>query len=242
MKNYKARGVVLHTVKYGDSSLVVYLLTDVFGRQNYLVQGVRSVNGKGNKAALFQPLFLVEFEGYEAPRSRMHRMRDVRSARPLYSTPFDARKSTVALFMAESVYRLIREVDPDSALFDFVWDAVERLDAMRDGIANFHLWFLVQLSSFLGFYPGNEYTPGAWFDIKEGLFVHWMPPHRMVLSQDHARILHELMSCEGDDRLSDISLGRGQRVGFLDGMLTYFGYHLDAVHHIQSLHILRDVF
>lgn len=239
MKNYKARGVVLHTVKYGDSSLVVYLLTDVFGRQNYLVQGVRA--NKGNKTALFQPLFLVEFEGYEAPKSQMHRMREVRCARPLYSIPFDARKSTVSLFMAEAVYRLIREVEPNSALFDFVWCAAAHLDAMQDGIANFHLWFLVRLSAYLGFYPGNEYTPNAWFDIKEGVFVHWMPRHGMALSQDNSRILSDMMLCEGDG-LSEIALGRAQRVGFLDGMLTYFGYHLDAIHHVQSLHILREVF
>ncbi len=41
MQSYKARGIVLHTVKYGDSSLVAYLLTDVAGRTSYMAQGVR---------------------------------------------------------------------------------------------------------------------------------------------------------------------------------------------------------
>ena len=40
MKSYKARGVVLSTVKYGDSGMVVQMLTDKFGRQSYMVQGV----------------------------------------------------------------------------------------------------------------------------------------------------------------------------------------------------------
>ena len=62
MKSYKARGVVLHTLKYGDSSMVVYLLTDVGGRRSYMVQGVRSSRGGGSKMALFQPMFPVEFE------------------------------------------------------------------------------------------------------------------------------------------------------------------------------------
>ena len=35
MKSYKARGIVLHTLKYGDSSMVAYLLTDVGGRRSY---------------------------------------------------------------------------------------------------------------------------------------------------------------------------------------------------------------
>ena len=65
MKTYKGRGVVLHTLKYGDSSMVVYLLTDAGGRRSYMVQGVRSRNGRGSKLALFQPMFPVEFEGLE---------------------------------------------------------------------------------------------------------------------------------------------------------------------------------
>ena len=109
MRTYKARGVVLHTIKYGDSSMVAYLFTDLFGRMNYMIQGVHSSRGRGNKAALFQPMFLVEFEGIEQPQARMHRMKEVRSLTPLSSLPFDVRKSTISLFMAEVLYRLIRE-------------------------------------------------------------------------------------------------------------------------------------
>nr|MBE6192255.1 DNA repair protein RecO [Rikenellaceae bacterium] len=46
MKSYKGRGIVLHTLKYGDSSMIVYLLTDVGGRRSYMVQGVRSRTGR----------------------------------------------------------------------------------------------------------------------------------------------------------------------------------------------------
>ena len=70
MKTYKGRGVVLHTLKYGDSSMVVYLLTDTGGRRSYMVQGVRSRNGRGSKLALFQPMFPVEFEGLESSRQQ----------------------------------------------------------------------------------------------------------------------------------------------------------------------------
>lgn len=92
MKSYKARGVVLHTLKYGDSSMVVYLLTDVGGRRSYMVQGVRSTRGRGSKLALFQPMFAVEFEGLESPRRQMDSFREVRSGAVLRSVPFDVRK------------------------------------------------------------------------------------------------------------------------------------------------------
>ena len=121
MKTYKSRGIVLHTIKYGDSSMVAYLLTEAGGRRNFMVQGVRSARGRGSKLALFQPMFALEFEGLESPRQQLDRFREVRSGLVLQSIPFDVRKSTVALFMAEVLYRLVKESEPNRALFDFVW-------------------------------------------------------------------------------------------------------------------------
>ena len=151
MKSYKGRGIVLHTLKYGDSSMVAFLLTDVGGRRSYMVQGVRSHSGRGSKLALFQPMFPLEFEGLSSPRQQMDRFREVRAGFPLQSVPFDVRKSTMALFMAEVLYRLVRESEPNAALFDFAWNSTAALDALDTGVANFHLWFLSQLSCLLGF-------------------------------------------------------------------------------------------
>ncbi len=241
MKPYKARGIVLHTVKYGDTSLVAYLLTDLHGRQNYMIQGVRSAHGRGNKGALLQPMFLLELEGMELANAQMHRVREMRSLVPLQSIPFDVRKSTIALFMAEALYKLIREVEADSPLFDFVCNAVVALDEMQEGVANFHLWFLVKLSYFLGFYPGNEYDEGAWFDIREGLFTHYAHDRRLALDPELAQIMAQMMDTPLGE-LHTVGLSRTQRGAFLGGMLDYFGYHLDQIHSVQSIAILREVF
>ena len=241
MKTYKGRGIVLHTLKYGDTSMVAYLLTDVGGRRSYMVQGVRSRSGRGSKLALFQPMFPVEFEGLESPRQQMDRFKEVRAGFVLQSLPFDVRKSTMALFMAGVLYRLVRESEPNRPLFDFVWGSAEALDAMDEGVPNFHLWFLANLSRLLGFRPGNDYTPGAWFDIREGSFTPLRPSHGEVLSADDARILHDLLEC--DVRyIAEIGLNRRQRVAYLDALLVYYGYHLDAIHAVQSVRILQEVF
>ena len=241
MRTYKARGVVLHTIKYGDSSMVAYLFTDLFGRMNYLIQGVHSSRGRGNQAALFQPMFLVEFEGIEQPQARMHRMKEVRSLTPLSSLPFDVRKSTISLFMAEVLYRLIRESEANEPLFDFVCRSVVQLDRMTEGISNFHLWFLVQLSAYLGFYPGNEPIPNGYFDIRGGVFTPSVPAHRICMDASCSGLLGDLMDCEAD-RLGSLPLSRTQRSAFMESMLLFFGYHLDAIRTVRSVSILREIF
>ena len=193
MKTYKARGIVLNTVKYGDSAMVAHLLTDAFGRQSYMVQGVRSSRGHGSKMALFQPMFALEFEGLQSSRMDMHRLRDVHNGLLLRTMPYDVRKSTIALFMAEVLYRLIGESEANAPLFDFVWGSVEALDTLQEGVANFHLWFLANISRFLGFSPANNYEQGSWFDMREGVFTTVMPLHDNVMSREYAEVLRDLL-------------------------------------------------
>ena len=241
MKSYKARGIVLNTVKYGDSSLVAHLLTDRFGRQSYMIQGVRSSRGHGSKMALFQPMFALEFEGLESPKMEMHRLGEVHAGIVLQSIPFDVKKSSIALFMAEVLYRLVKESEANAMLFDFVWGSVEALDTAAEGVANFHLWFLSNLCRFLGFSPGNEYMPDAWFDTAEGVYTAAAPPCEHAMSQENALIFRDMLEC--DVRyLGEIGLNRRQRVDFLAALLAYYGYHLDTIHSVQSVRILQEVF
>ncbi|MCD8071960.1 MAG: DNA repair protein RecO [Alistipes sp.] len=241
MKSYKARGIVLHTVKYGETSLVLYMLTDTVGRQTYMVQGVRGGKSRHRTGALFQPMFVLDFVGLESPKMELHRIREVRPAFPLSSLPFDIRKSTISLFMAEVLYRLIREAEPDSPLFDFVRGSVEALDGMGEGVANFHIWFLAKLSAYLGFHPGNDYTPASWFDIQEGVYSPVEPRHGFFFDRGNTGLLNDLLEADIHD-LAGVKLSRTARSTFLEAMLSYYAYHLDTVHQIRSAQILKEVF
>ena len=232
MKRYTARGVVIGTLKYGEKGMVVQMLTSTLGRQSYMVQGLGSRRGHGSRQALFQPMFALEFEGLESPKMEMHRLGEVHAGIVLQS---------IALFMAEVLYRLVKESEANAMLFDFVWGSVEALDAASEGVANFHLWFLSNLCRFLGFSPGNEYMPAAWFDIAEGLYTVTAPPREHAMSQENAMILRDMLEC--DVRyLGEVGLNRRQRVDFLESLLAYYAYHLDTIHTVQSIRILQEVF
>ncbi|MFI3328001.1 MAG: DNA repair protein RecO [Rikenellaceae bacterium] len=244
-KFYKGRGIVLHTIKYGESAMIVHILTDTMGRQCYMVRGIRSKRGRGSKAALFQPLFTVEFEA-EMPRrssSDLHHFKEVRSALVLGKTPFDIRRSTIALFIAEMLYRLVQESEVNLDLFDFAWNAVESLDKIEDGlaVANFHLWFMANLSRELGYLPDDEYRSGFWFDIVEGKHSQNRPSSNHYLTPKVSEIFSQLLECNIEN-LARIELGRESRVEVLEGLISYYGYHLGAVHNVQSIKILKDIF
>jgi DNA repair protein RecO (recombination protein O) len=240
IRRYTSKGIVLNTLKYGEKGLIVQLLTASHGRQSYMVQGLGG-RSRNAKLALFQPMFALEFEGIESSKMQMHRFGEVHSGIVLQSTPFDVKKSTIALFMAEVLHRLIKESEANSMLFDFVWGSIEALDAATEGVANFHLWFLSHLCRFLGFSPGNEHEPQAWFNIAEGVFTHEQPRPEHCMTQENALILRDMLEC--DVRyLSEVGLNRHQRVDFLEALIRYYGYHLDTIHSVQSIRILQEVF
>ena len=54
-------GIVLHLIKYRESSVITTIYTRDFGRQSYLINAARSKKSK-NKASLLQPLFLVDLD------------------------------------------------------------------------------------------------------------------------------------------------------------------------------------
>lgn len=238
-RDYKGRGIVLNTLKYGDNSIVVHLLTDTLGRQSYMVHGNKGRGG--SKMAMFQPLFALEFEGITPSRGEMHRFREVHSGFALQRTPFDVRRTTIALFIAEVLYRLIAERERNMELFDYAWGSLIALDTIEEGVANFHLWFLANLSRLLGFYPHGVWQKGAWLDIVEGEFSTIKPTHSLTLAPDQTQILRHLTEC-GVEHLGEVGLNRTQRVAFLSEMMKYYSYHLDSIKSVKSIEILREVF
>ena len=61
---YKTRGIVIHTIKYSDTSVIAKIYTEKFGLRSYLIRGVRSKKAK-IRAAQLQHLNLLNLVVYE---------------------------------------------------------------------------------------------------------------------------------------------------------------------------------
>ncbi len=71
----------------------------------------------------------------------------------------DVKKSCIAVFLAEILTSVLREESPNHELFDYIEDSIKYLDNCGAGSANFHIAFLIGLSSYLGFEPGKRDDP-----------------------------------------------------------------------------------
>ena len=127
----KTKGIVLHTLKYNDTSIIVDMYTELSGRASFLVTVPRSRKA-AVKSVLFQPLSFIEFEADYRPNATLYRVKEAKSFYPFSSIPYDPYKSSMALFLSEFLYRAIRRrrrtvrYSPICNILSFGWTSVER--------------------------------------------------------------------------------------------------------------------
>ena len=77
----KTQGIVLHSLKYKDTSIIVDIYTEVSGRASFLVPVSRSRKA-AVKSVLFQPLSLVELEADFRPNTTIYKVKEAKSFYP----------------------------------------------------------------------------------------------------------------------------------------------------------------
>ncbi|MFD2144107.1 DNA repair protein RecO [Mucilaginibacter antarcticus] len=185
---HKTRGIVLKTTDYGESSVIVQVFTEKLGLQSYIINGVKKPKAKISRNML-QPLHLLDMVVYHKAAGNVQRISELKTAPVLQTLPYDIIKSSMALFLNEVLYKSIKQQTADEHMFDFVFSAIEWLDHQTDGLANFHLLFLVKLTRYLGFYPDRYQVDNAdYFDLKDGVFKQYKPDSILYLSPAHAKL------------------------------------------------------
>lgn len=244
----KTDALVLHSVKYGDSRLIVDMFTREHGRRSFIVtigKGVRSQM----KKQYFQPLTLLAIEDDARSQQSLHRLRNVSLLCPWQSLLTVPSKLSIALFVAEFLCYALRGEQQDTRLFDYVRSSLEWLDTRRDCYANFHLVFLMHLSRFLGFFPNlslpapvpSAFPPGLFFDLRAGLFCSSPPSHSDFLQPEEAQRIRPLMRMDFAT-MHLFRLSRADRNRMLEVIDHYYRLHLPSFPELRSLTVLRELY
>ncbi len=238
----KTRAIALHGVRFGEKSLVASLYTLDFGRVSIMVNQAYGGKLGRNKAIYFQPLSLIDLVFYQGRNHGMGRLKEV----SLYaSTSFiqqSVTKSAIALFIGEIIYRLVREVESNPTLFVYLEHSIQILECLSEGVQNFHVIFLAQLTRYLGFYPSGVYsTSTPFFDMKSGLFVADQPSHGLFLDNEQSNFLSQALNINfSESKL--LKMNGVQRSELMNSFINYFSFHTDTPLGVKSLSVLKQVF
>jgi DNA repair protein RecO (recombination protein O) len=236
----KSRGIIFHTVPYSDSRVIAKIYTEEFGLCSFIVTVSRSKKGK-IKNSLLQPLTQVDIVADHREKNTLHSIRELNVRSPYQHLHEDIVKTSIALFVAEVLYKSVKEEESNPPLFSFLTHALQILDLQQEGVANFHLVFLVQLSKFLGFYPqSNTAGPNSIFDLRDGIFRPSFPDHPLFVDAPEARILEQLL-LHNFQTMAGLPLSGEMRRVTVKHLLRYYELHLNSLHDVKSHHVLEAV-
>ena len=223
---FKTAGIVLNYIKFRETSIIVKIYTEEFGLQTYIENGVRSTKSKG-KIALFQPLTVLDLVVYNKNGKDIQRISELKCTRPFFSIATDIKKSTLGIFVSEILNLSLKEHTENAHLFEFLVDSLEFLENHEDQIENFHLYFLIGLSNYLGFGPESVQ------DIKLQLLE-----YGKVMAKENEAVIQKVIQGPFGRNL-DIS--KSLRMECLEVLIDFYRLNLDNFSGMKSLPILKEI-
>ncbi|MBO9729097.1 MAG: DNA repair protein RecO [Chitinophaga sp.] len=240
---HKTRGIVLRTVRYGDTSLIVTMFTELFGVQSYMVNGARSSKPKAAKGNLLQPGNILELVVYHNEIRNLQRISEFKLAYIYQSIHLNVVKNTVALYMIELLQKCLKQPEQQLDLYYFTEHTLQLLDVSAlPVVANLPLYYTLKVGEQLGFRLNgrfSEYTP--YLDLQEGTFTDLPPHHSDHLDAQNSELTDQLFQCTEVQHLAAITMNKDKRRKLLYAYLDFFRLHLPDFTEMHSPPILHEI-
>lgn len=208
------RIIVLHSTAFSEKSLVIHCLSRQYGRRSFLVGNI------SRSMAFFQPMNILDCEIAANPKSSLFKASGFVSAHPLAGIRSSFGKNAISMFMAEILFRGLKEGIDEPGLFEWMESEILLLDALEGSYANFHIRFLLDFAAAMGFSPSMEAL---------------LP----FLEESSAVAGRFLTGTPADSML--IPLTGEQRSLLCARLLKYLEFHLESALNIRSLAILQEI-
>lgn len=235
----KTRAIVFSAIKYSEADFIVCCFTESAGIKSYLLRNILKSKKSGLKASYFQPLTQLDLIATHKNKGTLEFIREAKVSVPYASLHTDIVKSSLVLFLAEILKNSIREEEANPWLYVFIEESLLWLDE-NDGVANFHIYFLLRLSHFLGFYPDASQIDFRYFNILEGNFQE-SKTNEYCLEGETVENLKRFFNSSLYD-IGSIKLSKTSRSNLLELLLTYYKLHVQGYQRPKSLSVINQIF
>ena len=241
---HTTKGIILRTVKYGETSIITTVYTELFGVQTYIVKGVRqSSKTSQGKASYFQPAAILDLEVHLNTLKQIQFIREFQWSYIYERVLFDVVRNAVALYVIELLQHSLKQPEANPELFYLVEDTLKEIDKGNETfVANLPLYFILHLASELGFQIQGKYSAETpVLGLKEGFFIKKIPLHPYYLIDSDARITSQIINIKSYKELESIYLNKDKRRQLLEAYQQYMKLHITDFGEIRSLSILQEI-
>ncbi len=230
----KTRGIVIRTIKYGESSAICNILTEQYGLIGFHIPGVYKNKGKV-KMSYLQPLNTVELSLNYKKNSNLQRILDI----TCHSYPELKSFSQQAFYQVfcELVQQTIKENELNKNLFEYLHQ--EAIPSLNTEI---HFWQLpftmLNVLHHYGCSPNcDSYTDDAYLDLQNGTFIETLLPLKSIAEKDSSAVIFQILT----QGISHLPKDKNLRLKVIEELLRYFQYHVSENFELRSRSILSEV-
>lgn len=234
-------GIVLRSVKYSETSLILDVFTRDFGVRTFIVSGARKKNSTTG-AALFQVGNIIEFVAYNRENTKINRIKEGKILKLFNRLNFEIMRFSIALFFLEILAKTIKEKQINHELYDFAENTLLFIDQTDHITANIHLCALCEMTKLLGFSPENDFSDeNIFFDLREGRFVSQLPDHADFLEKNESLLFSSLLTVDVRDSHLLI-FDKLSRKTILEKLILYYKIHLADFGKVKTLEVFKSIF
>tara|TARA_B100000579_G_C22836904_1_gene859334 strand:+ start:444 stop:1106 length:663 start_codon:yes stop_codon:yes gene_type:complete len=216
----KTKGIVLGYVKYGETSIICKIYTEINSVQSFIINGIR--RSKSKNIALYQPLTILDLVIYYKEKSNIQRIKEAKLDIIYKSLHLNIKKISVCYYMSEFLSKILRNTDTQENKFNFIKDSLIAFDDIQNGFSNFHIQFFIKLTKFYG------------IDLIESNQL------------NNSELITELDSyidkCIKNNYEVKINSNNILRNKVLNLITEYYSRHLDVNIKLKSTSVLKEIF
>jgi DNA repair protein RecO (recombination protein O) len=231
------KAIILQAIKYGDKKLILKLFSRKHGLLNAAVVVGNSPSSKIRSGSILA-LNLLDIQFIKKQNSEVHRITEASCYYINSNFAASISKLSIAQFLNELLIKCLKEQSANEDLFDFIEDCLKFLNESETGHVNLHIYFLFELTKYLGIEPNNNYDlRNYFFDCREGRFSSLNLSFPLGLDKEDSLLFSEALKV---NCLTE-KMSNQQRQKLLDILLAYYQFHVPGFNQVRSLEVLREV-
>lgn len=231
----ETKAIILKSLKYGDTSLIIHCFCREGGMQSFLIKGYFANSKK--KSRVF-PLSEIEVAFHEGNQQTLHNLYKIESTGSRQDISSNPIKSMIVQLMAEILFYLLKTQSSQSQIYDFLIRSLEVYYHKTGEYADFHIWLFSRLLLQTGLAPNFE-GHGDHFNLLEGTLVSFSHAP-FLLTASETQLWMRLFDSHFDLE-SPNQFNRQERQKLTEILLQWCEIHIPEFKTPQSVEIIREI-
>lgn len=230
------KAIVIQSIKHGDKKFIIRLFTRSQGIVTVSTHVANSPSSKIKPSAIL-PLSLLDVELIVKQNKDIHQLTEASCYYITTSISTSIVKLTIAQFLNEILIKTLKEQGANAYLFEFIETCLKFLNDTDEAV-NLHLYFLTELTKYLGFEPQNNFSQQTpYFDCREGKFSAVGLTMPLGLNKEDSFLFSEFLKINS----LKTNISNSQRQLLLEILLAYYKLHIPNFNEVRSLEVLKEV-